>query len=178
MSRQSRLKGQITPMDLLMVAMVFFIGVGLFLVLDFLTAKHVIISKQSIYLSMEIDDRGSEIISLLGATSSGRTYMEITGGMSASNYREHIQKELDNLRDTAQTLGSGYSLEMPEEKAETEDGGEIRQSYAAQVPVPGARQGKLKKTVELVSREGTEQETGEELARDGGGGQLSPEVIS
>lgn len=110
MSRYSRLKGQITPMDLLLVAMVFFIGVGLFLLADFLAARNVIISKQTIYLSMEIDDRGSELISLLGATSEGMIHMEILGDMSAVNHEQYTKEGLEGLKGATESMGSGYSL--------------------------------------------------------------------
>jgi hypothetical protein len=111
MSRQARQsKGQITPMDLLIVAMVFFIGVGLFILVDFLVARDIIISKQTIYLSMETDDRGSELISLLGSTSAGMSHMEIVGDMSATGYEQYIKEGLDGLKDVTKRIGSGYSL--------------------------------------------------------------------
>ncbi len=110
MSRGS--KGQINPMDLLLVAMVFFIGVGLFLIADFLSSKDMIISKQTIYLSMEIDDSGSELVSFLGSTSEGMSHMRILGDTLASNHKDYIGNELKGLRDAESGLGNSLSFSL------------------------------------------------------------------
>jgi hypothetical protein len=106
-------KGAITPLDIGIIALVIFIGFGLLIVLNFLSARNIIISKQTIYLSMELDDRGSELVSLLGATSSGRTHMEILGDTFAKNHDTYIRQGLEDLQRTAERLESGFSLSMP-----------------------------------------------------------------
>jgi len=113
MCRKSRKsKGLITPIDLYIVAIVFFIGIGLFLVLQFLSAKEIIISKQDIRVSQEIDDRGSEIISLLGSTSGGMLNMEIVGNTFTSNSDKHNKAAYLELEETRKRIKSGFSLSI------------------------------------------------------------------
>ncbi|MCK4714866.1 MAG: peptidoglycan DD-metalloendopeptidase family protein, partial [Candidatus Aenigmarchaeota archaeon] len=113
MYRQSRKKGQVTQLDLLAVAIVFFVGLGLFMLADFLVAKNMIISRQTIQVSMDMDDRGSELVSLMGATSLGLGHMELAGDTMASNYETYVGQNLENLDKVTQILGSGYRLALP-----------------------------------------------------------------
>lgn len=147
MSRQARQKGQVTPLDLAAVAIVFFVGVGLFMLADFLATKNIIVSKQTIYLSMEMDDRGSELSSLLGTTPNGIYAMEIAGDTMASNHMEHIRGDLEGLETKVKDIGSGFSLVLPGAQKDTES---YEARYPAQVPVPGAREGNLRENIEMV----------------------------
>jgi len=113
MYRQSRKKGQITQLDLLAVAIVFFVGLGLFMLTDFLVTKDMIISRQTIQVSMDMDDRGSELVSLMGATSLGLGHMELAGDTMAFNYETYVAQNLENLDKVTQILGSGYRLSLP-----------------------------------------------------------------
>ena len=101
-------KAQTNPLDLLLVAMVFFIGLGLLLFVNFLVTKDMIISKQTIYLSMDIDDSGSELVSLLGATSGGKTFMHVLGETLAQNHERFTVDKTKELADLQKA--TGYSL--------------------------------------------------------------------
>jgi murein DD-endopeptidase MepM/ murein hydrolase activator NlpD len=113
MCRHSKKKGQVTQLDLLAVAIVFFVGLGLFMLTDFLVARNMIISRQTIQVSMDMDDRGSELVSLMGATSLGLGHMELAGDTMASNYETYVAQNLDNLDKVTQIIGSVYMLSLP-----------------------------------------------------------------
>jgi hypothetical protein len=105
-------KGQ-TPFDLAVVALVFFIGVGLLMIVNFLAVRDMIISKQTIYLSMELDDRGSELVTLLEATSTGKTHMKILGETFASGHEKFTTEGLAGIKEATDKLGTGFTLSIP-----------------------------------------------------------------
>lgn len=110
-SRQS--KGLVTPFDLFIVAIAFYLVVGILMILMFFSAKDMIISKNEIYLSKEIDDRGSELVSILGATSLGVSNMELAGDTIIPDYETHIGEYLVALDEMMKDIDSFHKLELP-----------------------------------------------------------------
>ncbi len=112
MSRPVR-KAQVTPIDLFLIALVFFMGVGLFLFMNFMSSKDMIISKQTIYSTMELDDRGSELVAAMASTYQGTPFMVHAGATAVQGYNDHISDALEALSELRKSLGTGYALRLP-----------------------------------------------------------------
>lgn len=113
-------KKGIVPLDVGVVSLFLIVCAGLFVIFYILGNTNAIIGKQEIHLSMEIDDTGSEIVSLLGATSSGKKHMELLGDSVTSNYKDHIQAEIEEFEGSVKSLGAGYSFSLPGEQSSQE----------------------------------------------------------
>ena len=105
-------KGQTTPLDLLLVTIVFFIGFGIFMILNLSAVEQMIVSRSTIQLNMEVDDRGSEIVALMNAKHGDRTYMEIAGNTEPANYRDYVQADADALEAETSKISS-LRLSLP-----------------------------------------------------------------
>lgn len=103
-------KGISTHLDIPIVAFVVLVCIIIAIGFQLLGSINFIIGKQEIQLSIEMDDSGSELVSLLGATSSGMTHMEILGDTSATGSGQHVREGLDGLKSATDKLGTGYNL--------------------------------------------------------------------
>lgn len=100
----SNCKGQ-----LVLVAIFFFAFIiVMFLVLTIaLHGKYGLQIKKTFRISLQIEDSGSEIISLMNSNISGIKYMEVIGDLAANNHDFYIGYDKDSLKTTMLKMRNG-----------------------------------------------------------------------
>lgn len=84
----------------------FFILVGavgimmLLIVTGVIHANYALDVKKTLYVSIEMEDKGTELISLLNSNTTGMKYMEIIGDFSAENHEVYIDKHKAAVKGT------------------------------------------------------------------------------
>ena len=106
MCRQTNKKG-LTPLSIVFLSFGIFVCIVILLLFQFNGIIGIIQSKETIYLSKELDDSGSELVSFLGATTDKKTSMRILGESLAVNGNKDSIKALEEI---ASKLGSGYKV--------------------------------------------------------------------
>ncbi len=101
-------KGQIVLFFILLGA----VGIIMMIIMtNVLHAMHALKIDQTLYVSIELDDKGTEIISLLNSNTTGIKYMEIVGDFAADNHEKHLEEHKTALKGTLIKLrDSGYNF--------------------------------------------------------------------
>lgn len=85
-------------------------AVGIVVMLTFTRVAHAnnaLEVKKTLYVSIEMDDRGTEIISLLNSDVNGIKYMEVMGDMAADNDELYIDENKEALEQTLMKIKRG-----------------------------------------------------------------------
>jgi murein DD-endopeptidase MepM/ murein hydrolase activator NlpD len=89
-------------------------AVGIFMLLmvtRVINANYVLEIEKTLYVSLEMEDKGTELISLLNSNKTGMKYMEVIGGFSAENHAVYIDDQKTVVRGTLLKIRSGgYSF--------------------------------------------------------------------
>ncbi len=114
MSRR-RLKGQL---ELFVVFFAVIVGLGIILISQILVARGIVVSKKVIDANMYVDDRGTELVSLMKSGEDDIITMYVLGTLPAEDYEKHmkdyiqkISERVDKMSLTHELIISGESLE-------------------------------------------------------------------
>ena len=93
MYKSRKMRGMSTQLDLVVLAFVVILIVLTSIGLQFIAERNIIIGKQNIRISQDIDDRGSEILSIISSTHKKKTVF------LAQNVRAHTTKYKMKLKE-------------------------------------------------------------------------------
>lgn len=97
-------KGQMV----LFFIIVFALGIfGLLMLTRVVNMTHAVEIKKTLYVSIEMEDKGTEIISLMNSNVSGMKYMEVIGDFSAHNHETYIDAQKSSVKGTILKLRKG-----------------------------------------------------------------------
>ena len=83
------------------ISIFFVMGILMFVIVDGVIANSKLTALTNFEISLEADDRGTEILALLQTNIEG-SYLDKISAVSAENYKEHI--DLSNLNSTVKKL--------------------------------------------------------------------------
>ena len=135
----SRFKGDL---GLGFISIFFVMGILMFVIVDGVIANSKLTALTNFEISLEADDRGTEILALLQSDIEG-SYLDKISSVSAENYKEYI--DLSNLNSTVKKLSrfeGNYSFDIFEKEILGESKGE--DLYLVDIPVAGGETKKLK----------------------------------
>ncbi len=143
---RGRRKGQI---GLVLLAIVFIFSSALLFITGSLISKGMVTAKKNILINVDIDNRGTELLSL-AESGTGESRMVLLGRMLASNtysdVSDEIKETLDKIHDSyVLTLQYSGMQDITLSKGDASNGDE----YEMEIPAPGARSGSLKASVKI-----------------------------
>lgn len=143
----SKFKGGIVGLGIIFMIFIF----GLFLILIYVgvdTFNVGLKSKVNLQISMEKDDMGTGLTSLLKSKTHDLTYMEVIADSSARNYKEFIGNDISSLEKTLRSMSDlekknytivfyykGTNIFGPTQKSDNVP--------SIDIPVPGGNRGSL-----------------------------------
>jgi hypothetical protein len=150
-SRQGGMKAQ-AGIGLILLFLIFLTGITILLMVGYMVANGVIDIRNTVSISMEVDDRGTELLSLMNVNNGDdrNRYIMLLGDMIAANTpldtTDEITATLDRMHDfyIMRLQYSGMSDKVFS-NGNVSEGDE----YRMEIPVPGAQPGKIKAYVKL-----------------------------
>ncbi len=96
--------------DLAILAFVLFFGLCLLLILQIQTIKDLVLTKETIQLTMQHDDRGTEILSLLKSGDEDKKTIYILGGLAAEDYEAYLKSDLEKIEERIENMDPNHEL--------------------------------------------------------------------
>lgn len=106
MSRR-RLKGQL---ELFVVFFAVIVGLGIILISQILVAKGIVVSKKVIDANMYVDDRGTELVSLMKSGEDDIITMYVLGTLPAEDYEKHMKDYMQRIEERVERMGINHEL--------------------------------------------------------------------
>ena len=107
MSRRN-LKG--AGMQLILIAFVLFVGMSLIILVQIFATTGIMVSKKVIQNEMYVDDRGTELISLMRSSDGDTTVMYVLGTLAADNYNDYMKDDLQGISDKIAKMSASHEL--------------------------------------------------------------------
>jgi hypothetical protein len=96
--------------DLAILALVLFFALLLLMISQVQIIKDLALSKETVQLTMQHDDRGTEIVSFLKSGEKDRLTIYILGGLAADDYETYLKDDLEKIEERVEGMGPAHEL--------------------------------------------------------------------